>query len=106
MGEEQVRALNPPVKEGLQQDHTQSVAAKEASAIPVFNTPIPAGIPKPKLSLPLPAPPPNPKMPEKDAPAAAKRDWNTSKLALRIGADALSAGKNARHRTRKQLLYG
>ena len=89
MGQEELETLNAPVREGLRP--SQPVAAKEARAIPIVSTPIPTAIPQPKLPLPLPSSSKSPAMSEKDAPAATKRDWNTSKLGLRIGVDAVSA---------------
>tara|TARA_R110002003_G_scaffold132_8_gene12428 strand:+ start:26383 stop:26865 length:483 start_codon:yes stop_codon:yes gene_type:complete len=91
MGEEKVGALNEPVKEGLRQENSVRGGA-ETSAIPI---PIPTTIPKPRLSLPLPAsssPDRSSAMTTKDNGTTTKKKWNTSKLGLRVGVDALSAG--------------
>jgi hypothetical protein len=93
MGEESIQALNAPAKEGLRPHTNHTLSEAGAPAIPGFNTPIPAPIPKPKLPLPsLPSPNTSSNMVAKDTPTVTKRDWNTSKLGLRVGVDALSAG--------------
>lgn len=95
--EEQVGALNAPVKD------TQAISI-----------PLPVAVSKPELAIPVPissieriepsepadaatypanaARPANPAMSNKDTPVATQPDWNTSKLGLRVGVDALSAG--------------
>jgi hypothetical protein len=94
MGEEKVGALNAPARDGLQNNTITSGAGADAGPVPAFDTPVAANIPKPKLPLPL----PSASSANRDGPNAskekvvAKRDWNTSKLGLRVGADALSAG--------------
>lgn len=83
MGEERSRSLNAPAKEIV----PQTTVEAHAPAIP-----IPIDIPKPKLplrSLPSPSFNTDSTMTKKDV---AKRHWNTSKLGLRVGIDALSAG--------------
>lgn len=77
MGEEQAGAM----KEGLGGKSAVAEADAPAPAIQVFNTPIP------KTKLPLPVP-----TSETSSIPPAKRDWNSSKLGLRVGVDALSAG--------------
>jgi hypothetical protein len=72
MGEEQGSAVSAPVKE-----KTTVQNVKEA-------LPSPSTLPKPKLALPAMRTPTT----SKDTPI----EWNTSKLGLRIGVDALSAG--------------
>jgi hypothetical protein len=93
MGEEKFSALNAPVKKDLEQNLSQRTTEADAPAIPGLNAPIPAAIPKPKLpllALPSASSKSDPAM--KDTPVVAKRDWNTSKLGLRVGVDAMSAG--------------
>ncbi|KAH7350252.1 hypothetical protein BKA66DRAFT_476623 [Pyrenochaeta sp. MPI-SDFR-AT-0127] len=89
MGEEQLRALNAPAKE---QTIVQSVAEADATPIwtkPSLTPPIPASILKPKIPVrsSMTASPTSP-----PAELKSKREWNTSKLGLRVGVDALSAG--------------
>jgi hypothetical protein len=83
MGEEKGGTFKAPAERIV----TQSTAGADAPAIPV-----PTTIPKPKMALSgLSSSSSNTEstMNKKDS---AKRDWNTSKLGLRIGVDALSAG--------------
>ncbi|KAH7382614.1 hypothetical protein DE146DRAFT_234416 [Phaeosphaeria sp. MPI-PUGE-AT-0046c] len=94
MGENR-SALDAPAKEGFLPSTLSDVAEAEAPAIPGFNTPIPAAVPKSRLPLPtLPSGSSNsdatPAM--ESSPSVAKQEWNTSKLGLRVGVDALSAG--------------
>jgi hypothetical protein len=79
----------------MQENTLKSGAGADAGPVPAFDTPVAANIPKPKLPLPL----PSASSANRDGSSAsnsgevvAKRNWNTSKLGLRIGADALSAG--------------
>jgi hypothetical protein len=74
MGEEQGSGVNAPAKD----DATKPAIATSSVATPSIS------IPKPKLPLPAMRTPTT----SKDTPT----DWNTSKLGLRIGVDALSAG--------------
>ncbi|KAL6703857.1 hypothetical protein ACN47E_008991 [Coniothyrium glycines] len=68
MGEERIGALNLPRGDGVKKAHIRS--AGEADT-PIWN----------RMSTTT-----------KEAPAALEREWNTSQLGLRVGADALSAG--------------
>jgi hypothetical protein len=88
MGEERTDHLNAPTKEGMQENTLKSGAGADAGPVPAFDTPVAANIPKPKLPLPL----PSASSASNSGEVVAKRNWNTSKLGLRIGADALSAG--------------
>jgi hypothetical protein len=93
MGEEKISALNVPLKKDLEHNSSQTLAEADAPTFPGFHTPIPVAIPKPKLALPAlssASSKSNPTM--KDTPVVAKREWNTSKLGLRVGVDAVSAG--------------
>jgi hypothetical protein len=93
MGEEKLSALNEPVKENSVQNPSQRATEADSPAIPGFNAPIPTAIPKPKLPLPaLPSTSSKSDPTMKETPAITKRDWNTSKLGLRVGVDAVSAG--------------
>jgi hypothetical protein len=92
MGEENIFALNVPAQKGMQQATMQSGAGADAGPVPAFDPPVPGTIPTPKLPLPLPSASSANTSRSKDAKVVAKRDWNTSKLGLRVGADALSAG--------------
>jgi hypothetical protein len=93
MGEEKLSALNVSMKKDSEQNISQRTTEADSPAIPGFNTPIPAAIPKPKLPLPaLPSTSSKSDPTMKEAPAVTKRDWNTSKLGLRVGVDAVSAG--------------
>ncbi|CAO2652935.1 Nn.00g023460.m01.CDS01 [Neocucurbitaria sp. VM-36] len=92
MGEERIGALNAPVKSTQHTTTIQSIAAESESPWSKPSS-IPSSVLKPKLPVVssgiMPA--------TKDAPSPStdllpKREWNTSKLGLRIGADALSAG--------------
>ncbi|KAF2824447.1 hypothetical protein CC86DRAFT_354509 [Ophiobolus disseminans] len=85
MGEDRFGGLNAEAQ-GL-----RSLAQSEAQTIPALNAPISSSIPKPNLPLLLSASSSPPTMAEKGIPTAEKRDWNTSKLGLRVGVDALSA---------------
>ncbi|OAL03391.1 hypothetical protein IQ06DRAFT_374546 [Phaeosphaeriaceae sp. SRC1lsM3a] len=94
MGENR-SALNAPAKDGYLPSTLSGVAEAEAPAVPGFNTPIPAAVPKPRLPLPpLPSgsSSSNAKPVMESSPVIAKRERNTSKLGLRVGVDALSAG--------------
>lgn len=89
MGQDELGALSVPAKE---QTIVQSVA--EADAIPIWTKPsltpsIPTSILKPKVPVApsMTAPPITP-----PAHVQAKREWNTSKLGLRVGVDAMAAG--------------
>jgi hypothetical protein len=93
MGEEKTSALSAPAKEVVSQ--STAVAEAEAPVIPGIKSSIPATIPKPKLplpSLPISSSNNDSTMAKKDFSDITKRDWNTSKLGLRVGVDALSAG--------------
>ncbi|KAH4814471.1 hypothetical protein HBH61_068760 [Parastagonospora nodorum] len=90
MGEENSRTLNVPAKE----TQPQPVAEAEVTAIADFKSPIPSTIPTPKLplpSLPSSSSGTNAIMAKKDLSDVTTRDWNTSKLGLRVGVDAMSA---------------
>lgn len=82
MGEEQVRALNAPAKDNLQFSPIQSAAEADR---PVWNA-LPTTVLKPKISIPSMT-----STTKKEAPPLINREWNTSKLGLRVGADALAA---------------
>lgn len=86
MGEEKTGALNVGASKNDQdqQNPIQSVAEGDS---PVLDLP---SILKPKLPLPLPVS--NPTMTTATKDATGNREWNTSKLGLRVGVDALSAG--------------
>lgn len=91
MGEESSMTSNVPAKEIVPQPVTEA----EVTAIADFKTSIPSTIPKPKLplpSLPSSSSATNATMAKKDMSDATRRDWNTSKLGLRVGVDAMSAG--------------
>ncbi|KAH7064122.1 hypothetical protein BKA63DRAFT_482879 [Paraphoma chrysanthemicola] len=91
MGEEKIGPLNTPVKGGIPQESI-ATSVGETPALPL---PIPTTIPKPKLPIPFSSSKSaetSSTMTTKDAATAAKKDWNTSKLGLRVGVDALSAG--------------
>jgi hypothetical protein len=95
MGEEDIGALNAPTRDGLQKNTMKSGAGADAGPVPAFDTPVSANIPKPKLPLPLPSASSantDSTTASKNEKVVAKRDWNTSKLGLRVGTDALSAG--------------
>lgn len=73
------------------------VAEAQAPALPAWSVP---AVPKPSLPLPIPATSrsneaSDSKMSTKDPSTPGKREWNTSKLGLRVGVDALSAGAAA-----------
>ena len=94
MGENR-SAMNAPAKEGFLSSTLPPIAEAHAPAIASYDTPIPAAVSKPRLPLPtLPTagPSPDAKPAMENSPAVPKREWNTSKLGLRIGADSLSAG--------------
>jgi hypothetical protein len=95
MGEESLSALNAPAQKGLQQATMQSGAGADAGPVPAFDPPVPGTIPTPKLPLPLPSASSANTVrttASKDGQAVVNRNWNTSKLGFRVGADALSAG--------------
>lgn len=88
-------ALNAPAKEGFLPNALSPVAQTDAPAVAGFDTPIPADVQNPRLplpSLPTAGPNSNAKQAMENSPAHPKRDWNTSKLGLRVGVDAVSAG--------------
>ena len=94
MGENR-SAMNAPTKEGFLPSTLSPAAEAHAPAVAGYDTPIPAAVPKPRLSLPTlltTGPTSNAKPAMENSPVVPKRDWNTSKLGLRIGVDALSAG--------------
>jgi hypothetical protein len=93
MGEEKISALNVPLKKDLEYASSQTSAEADAPTFTGFHAPIPAAIPKPKLPLPALSSAGSESDPTmKDTPVVAKREWNTSKLGLRVGVDAVSAG--------------
>jgi hypothetical protein len=95
MGEERIGALNTSAQKELRQTTMQSAAGADAGPVPAFDTPLPAAIPKPKLPLPITSSSTSNTgslMGTKDFPEMAKGHWNTSKLGLRVGVDALAAG--------------
>jgi hypothetical protein len=96
MGEEKFGALNTPVKKDLEHNLGQRATEADSPIVPGLNAPIPAAISKPKLPLPtLPSTNSKSDFTMKDSPVVTKRDWNTSKLGLRVGVDAVSAGAAA-----------
>jgi hypothetical protein len=93
MGEENIGALNLSLKKDLENNSSQTSAEADAPTLPGFIAPIPAAIPTPKLPLPaLPSASSKSEPAMKDTPVVEKREWNTSKLGLRVGVDAMSAG--------------
>lgn len=93
MGEEPVRALNAAsLKSVDQHEHKHHTAIQSAAEVesPVWKT---SSLLSPKISLPLPSPQNMAVVTAKEAAAQdGKREWNTSKLGLRMGVDAVSAG--------------
>jgi hypothetical protein len=83
MGEEKSGTLNAPAKELV----TQNIAGADAPAIP-----IPTTMPKPNIPLPILPSSSSSNDSTMNNKDVAKRNWNTSKLGLRVGVDALSAG--------------